>query len=414
MNKSVLARDGGRGGGRGRGHYEKPVTASPCLVRSLSAPVAGATTADTLTRAQTGTPDISTQRLASGEQRFTDTLIHRIKEDEVRSHVTCPRPLRRNISWSVTEDRLSIINNGIGHDVLTSSRASAFKEAEPSRWKCQICLDDKKETDEIPISGLCVNACCKSGFCTECLRAYCAAAVEDSRFMVHPVRCPSVGCGRRVPTVRWEKLVPSQMLEQYVQGARNILTLRCESCDCTRSLFVEALPCEQRLAKLHAMLPPAALETQSDLQKTWAQFRDGAVSADAVLDILLTTFSMDIGSFMRFDDDPDGAFADRSPLNKILSFITDVERRCVLHLAALRRNPMIFTHCCACPICWKCKVANHHDGRTCEEMQREDMGENVSIQFCPGCGVGTERTEGCSEMICLCGEHWEWEGDEDY
>jgi len=412
MNSRV---PGQGGGGVGRGGYEKPVAAEALsLGRSLSAPVAGAPKAVALTRAQTVAPDIWTQRLVSGEQRFTDTLLHRIIEDEARSYVTSRSALERTGSWSGAQDWPSIMDDSMGEDALTTSKASEFKEAEPSRWKCQICLDDKDQTDEIPISGLCGNVDCKSLFCTECLRAYCEATVEDSRFMVRPVRCPSVGCGHRVPTTRWEKLVPSERLEQYVQGARNILTLRCEACDCTRSLLVEALPREQRLAKLRTIMPSAALETQSELQKIWAQFRDGAVSADAVLDILLTTFSMDIGSFMSFDDDRDGEFADRSPLNKILSLVTDVERRCVLHLAALRRNPLIFTHCCACPICWKCKVANHHDDKSCEEMQREDVGENVEIQFCPGCGVGTERTEGCSEMICLCGERWEWEGDEDY
>jgi hypothetical protein len=102
----------------------------------------------------------------------------------------------------------------------------------------------------------------------------------------------------------------------------------------------------------------------------------------------------------------------------MLSLIADIGRRAVLQLAALRRWPKTETVCCKSKHCFKCKVSGHHDGVSCEEVQRHQIeginedGESGSIQFCPACGVATLKTEGCNEMICLCGQDWTWDGKE--
>merc|ERR1712150_5667 len=117
----------------------------------------------------------------------------------------------------------------------------------------------------------------------------------------------------------------------------------------------------------------------------------------AFLDTLLDVMGCTIQQFM-----PD--------LIKVLKLIPDVERRCVLHMAALRMHPFVYTQCCQEPVCFKCKIAGHHSGLTCEEVQRREL--EVEVQFCPGCGVPTQKTEGCKEMICHCGTKWEWKGDD--
>jgi len=33
------------------------------------------------------------------------------------------------------------------------------------------------------------------------------------------------------------------------------------------------------------------------------------------------------------------------------------------------------------------------------------------VQFCPHCGVATVKSEGCNDILCVCGRHWDWEGD---
>jgi len=99
-------------------------------------------------------------------------------------------------------------------------------------------------------------------------------------------------------------------------------------------------------------------------------------------------------------------------LNALIKLVVDPARRTVLQLAILRRWPKTRTECCKVAHCFKCKIGNHHDGMTCEEVQRQQMQDDDGVQFCPGCGVATVKTDGCNHMICLCGEDWTWEGEE--
>lgn len=96
-------------------------------------------------------------------------------------------------------------------------------------------------------------------------------------------------------------------------------------------------------------------------------------------------------------------------MRRLFKLTTDLERRAALQLAHLRRLPKIRTPCCGCEMCFKCKITGHHEGFTCEEMQQKEL--ELEVQFCPGCDVPTQRTEGCDHMVCLCGENWTWQGD---
>jgi len=40
------------------------------------------------------------------------------------------------------------------------------------------------------------------------------------------------------------------------------------------------------------------------------------------------------------------------------------------------------------------------------------MEKAKQAQLCPGCGVPTQRSEGCRKIMCVCGRVWEWEGDD--
>lgn len=358
-----------------------------------------------LLRTVTAPPAFSNERLAKGEQRFTDTLLRCFIDAEARSYISLgtPSPNSVECNWSGPADWESII--GIEDSSLTGGNATNVTPSvvgDAPQWKCGICLEDFN--DSFMIRGLCGGDDCSDTFCSSCVAMHCLTTVRDSRFMVLPVRCPRPSCGRRVPTLKWECFVPAEDLEEYVGAAKAILTLRCPSCHSPKTLFQEALLLKElRMDKLKSIVPAASLQSDSKLQRAWARFRDGAASADEVLDVLLEVLSLDIVTFIN------------EPLYDILSLIPDVERRTVLHLAALRRHPFILTPCCEAEICWKCKIAGHHDGMTCEEVQRADLdsSSSVQIQFCPGCNVATERTEGCDHMICLCGYEWTWENDRD-
>ncbi|CAN0245342.1 unnamed protein product [Discosporangium mesarthrocarpum] len=78
----------------------------------------------------------------------------------------------------------------------------------------------------------------------------------------------------------------------------------------------------------------------------------------------------------------------------------DLERRCVLQLAWLRRHPKVLTPCCEAPMCFKCK-ANWHDSIDCLQMMQDLVTGMVDVQYCPSCNVPTIKAEGCNHMICV-------------
>jgi len=119
--------------------------------------------------------------------------------------------------------------------------------------------------------------------------------------------------------------------------------------------------------------------------------------------------------------DPDGAaqMVDNRPhpqmetkFRKILQLIQDIERRVSCHLSYLRLFPFLSGNCgngCSAAMCFMCKVDGWHTGTTCSQRQQEEM--QIEAQFCPGCGVPTVRSEGCTHIVCVCGTEWDWEGD---
>jgi len=229
--------------------------------------------------------------------------------------------------------------------------------------------------------------------------------VETTRYTVRSMRCPSPFCRRRIPMEKWMPYLQPEHQALYTQGAQDLLNLRCSECDTTGTLFVDTVSSEERPAKLKALYSQAkglgGVESIDALKQKWARYADGLGNADEVCDALLSMMQMGISDLVV-----------KKPnlLNSILQLIPDVERRCTLHLECLRRCPKIVTPCCQHNFCWKCKISGHHEGLTCEEVQRAEL--EVECQFCPGCGVATQKTEGCDHIVCLCGTEWTWAGED--
>jgi len=101
------------------------------------------------------------------------------------------------------------------------------------------------------------------------------------------------------------------------------------------------------------------------------------------------------------------SIAPLADIQAALDAMDDFERRVVLQLGFLRRNPKIRTPCCNVRYCFRCQVAGWHRGWTCQESVAALDSE---VQLCTGCGVPTVRTEGCSQMTCVCGARWQWDG----
>jgi hypothetical protein len=190
-----------------------------------------------------------------------------------------------------------------------------------------------------------------------------------------------------------------------MDGAERILNFRCSACDSTGTLLEEGVPAASREIALRSYLQGLRPAQQKLIRKTWAAFAAGLGSADDMLDALTGLGSAD-EMLAALDAPADTSESD--DLKTVLQLISDVERRCTLHLTALRRDPKIVTPCCGEMYCFKCKIASHHDGMTCEEVQQMEL--EVECQFCPWCGIATQKTEGCEHIICICGRDWEWQG----
>jgi len=275
--------------------------------------------------------------------------------------------------------------------------------SEVRSWKCCICLEQHSGLDSC-YEGLCGSRDCNDAFCGVCVSAYFADAASYSRFTVLPIRCPAAGCKRRVPTERWAKLAPSESFEAYEQGARASLNFRCPECHEAGSLLVDhyidgGLRTEA-VENFLALYRRSSFAAERALRRRWRDFAVGIATPNEMLDALLAV----LGCASILDLKP-------AQLRGALSLIPDVERRCALHLACVRRHPQIWTPCCGAAVCLRCQLAGHHEGMTCEEVQRDQL--EVECQFCPSCGVATQKTEGCSHIICLCGADWEWKEEFD-
>jgi len=245
--------------------------------------------------------------------------------------------------------------------------------AEPRPGTCAVCLEDKAST-----SPLCWNCRCDARFCPDCIQGFAEEAVSKALYAVPRLRCPS--CATRVPTSAWAKHAGSSHA-QYLSNSDALLSFRCSECHEVGSLETDA-------EEFQAPKPSKVAEKVEACKDAWRDFCLAETSPEALLDALAT-------------QDDSKAF------KEVLQHIGDVERRTCLHLAWLRKNPFISTPCCLTEYCFRCKVATHHDGQSCEQRQSEEL--DILCQFCPQCEVPTVRAEGCDHIVCVCGSEWTWQ-----
>lgn len=203
-------------------------------------------------------------------------------------------------------------------------------------------------------------------------------------------------------------------------SARTSSRLRCPSCDEPKDLLHEASSDRDAvLSQLCGLLGVDALRRVVD---AWLRYTTSDLSpADFVVALVRAVPDAVQDGWTRLRsvqevlDDVDGHPPEPlgRAMNDLPKLIVDLERRAALQLAWYRKFPMCTTPCCGEPMCFKCKLTGHHydDGSTCADVQRQ--ANEIDAQFCPACGVATVRSEGCSHMICVCGENWTWEGGSD-
>ncbi|KAK3270646.1 hypothetical protein CYMTET_20958 [Cymbomonas tetramitiformis] len=263
---------------------------------------------------------------------------------------------------------------------------------------------------------LCESPECSLKCCHQCLMDYLKTKVQESRFTCVAIKCPAPDCARHIPTKTWRRFVAPDVYMMYYESAKAALSMRCIECDDTQSRLVEDDVAEQARTKLtdrnKEFLLQLADKDRKKLQRACKRYARRTLEANAVVEVLAEVFAAG-----RCEDEDD----QKPPreLEKLMNYVIpaqleDVERRAGLQLAFLRRFPKVHYRCCRnVRVCFKCKMAGHHPGQTCQDRMRAEYKDH-NIQYCPSCNVPTIRSQGCTSMVCVCGHGYEWEVGSDY
>lgn len=275
---------------------------------------------------------------------------------------------------------------------------------------CRLCC-----LDGVQLLCLCGSAnldspsrgyCCASGFCRACWTNVVSASFERTATYAlgfSPVKCP--GCNLHLASNSWLSVCGPEVRQAFIGAARSMLTVPC--CGDVSLLWEEEAV--DLVALEEDVFRDFDARAKECVHSAWTRYSSHKCRADDFLDTLLQS--------MPGRDDAQAARRSaegKAPLDlmelltphRLPALIVDLERRASLQLAYRRRFPMIRSPCCGSEICFACKSHEWHDRGACQQLRRGQAGQRA--QFCPECGVPTERNGGCPHIACVCGVHWTW------
>lgn len=315
-------------------------------------------------------------------------------------------------------------------------------------FHCSACYDT------LPIEGMrysCSRMGCTGCLCTDCLIRLVYVTITSCLYAVPAVRCPGT-CMHRIPTSVWREALRNDpappdmhdtisrlsalnadstydeamtaeelLMERYSCNAEALLMMRCSCCDMSAHLFYAEkngdhilTTTEERMSFLDDFMASIYyddIDGALSFLQLLIGYYNGEVAADVLMPKIVHAYSL--ASSLTADELlPEKPLDEnmREMLKTFLCSIVDIERRLCAQLTLFRMYPKIYTPCCDYEHCFMCKIEGHHDGETCEEVQQKETG--IEVEYCPGCGVPTLRTEGCDEILCVCGQSWTWEGED--
>ncbi|KAJ1414131.1 hypothetical protein B484DRAFT_308088, partial [Ochromonadaceae sp. CCMP2298] len=60
--------------------------------------------------------------------------------------------------------------------------------------------------------------------------------------------------------------------------------------------------------------------------------------------------------------------------------------------------------------CFRCKVKDFHEGRSCTDIT---SGMDHSVVSCPTCGITLAKGDGCNTVTCVCGKQFSWTAEKE-
>lgn len=226
--------------------------------------------------------------------------------------------------------------------------------------------------------------------------------------------CPTIACPsvthhknkkRKLLTYsKWKDQMPGELGTKFTALASSLLAFLCGGCHSLKTLDLgheanTSAACYDKLRKNLTDLVGRCRFTE--LMEVLQAFQYG-VSVEETYDTLLKGFFPSMAALS--DADAWEVFSD------VLRTIPDPERRANLHLRYLRDRPRIKTLCCAREHCFRCKIKDYHEGKTCMESLE---GLDHSIVSCPTCGISLAKGDGCNTVTCVCGKQFSWSSEKE-
>lgn len=191
--------------------------------------------------------------------------------------------------------------------------------------------------------------------------------------------------------------------------AESLLSIPC----CRDATFFREHDASDLGALEESIYEEFSAESQHLVHEAWLLYSRHESSAEQFLDALLQNKPSE-GSVQSANGSGDSTLRQAPPKfmellspSRLPSLIGDAERRVSLQLAYLRRFPSTRSPCCGSEVCFACKSKGWHGHATCQQLLQRRVG--CWTQFCPHCGVPTEKNGGCNHTACACGADWTWQ-----
>jgi len=278
---------------------------------------------------------------------------------------------------------------------------SSFVE-ESSETICPICRGPPEDSTNF-CHDKSHEMCCKV-----CISSYIESTVSSAFLGSCPViSCPSSSHQNGTKRKRillydeWSKTLPTEVSRRYVELANSLLAFLCGGCHALKSLDVGFdASSAQNISKYFTDNQSSV--TMDELSQNLSMFESGGLTVEECYASLIKDM---FPNLMTLTD----SLAWEVFVN-ILKMIPDPERRANLHLRYLRDRPRIKTLCCNREHCFRCKVKEYHEGKTCMESSTE---LDHSVVNCPTCGIALAKGDGCNTITCVCGKQFSWTAEKE-